>query len=236
MIGILLSVLVGSVPCLAQKPVFVKQGQETTISGQLSIKSHGWQRFFVLQTQIHYSLDLDPLEDGPITRHEIAFYLSGRTEEVERLAGQSVTVAGPLALNGSSPYYWNGTMLQAHRLESASGLVLLAKQKSPDADAWRDGPKTFVAVIKMLPNKMLPQYSLLSVSSQAGPIQGFSCGVNGGGDLLNCSCPDGYEASRVGKVSNGRFVHTSRVDVLQLDIGEDSTRPVTVAAECTRKE
>jgi hypothetical protein len=148
-----------------------------------------------------------------------------------------MTVTGKLNLNPPSPYYWQGTMLQARNLRAKSDKIFVAAKEDQFDLPWPNGPKTFAVAITMSPDKLLPQYSLLPKSNRDIAVPpGFGCGVNGGGDLLNCSCPTGYVGSRTGKVESGQFVPIEVNEVLQLEIGEDATHPIIVAAECTRPE
>ena len=220
-----------------QHITFLKNGVDVTVSGRLAIRGYGWRRFLVIETNRPYKLDFEAEDGGPKIAREIAFYLAGQTEVVEKLRGQEVTVTGKLQLEPSSPYYWQGTMLQARNLEPNSGKVLVATKENQSDLPWPDGPKTFAVAITMFPDKLLPQYALLPKSNRDIAVPpGFGCGVNGGGDLLNCSCPTGYMGSRIGKVESGQFAPIEANEILQLEIGEDATHPITVAAECTRPE
>jgi len=219
---------------LGQQAVVLKGGAAVTVSGHLTIRGYGWQRFLVVETDKPYRLNFDSDDGGPTVVHEIAFYIAGQTDTVESLRGRYVTVTGKLQLNPPSPYYWKGTMLQAQSLRLASGEVLSAAKEAMTILPWPDGPKTFAVAITMRPDKLLPQYALLPTSNKPLAPPGFGCGVNGGGDLLNCTCPKGYAASRTGKIKDGRFLPLKKANVLQLEIGEDATHAVTVAAECTR--
>ncbi|HMH12076.1 MAG TPA: hypothetical protein VK578_03110 [Edaphobacter sp.] len=216
---------------------FLKNGEDITISGRLTIRGYGWRRFLVIETNSPYKLDFDAEDGGPTIAREIAFYLAGQTEVVEKMRRQEVTVTGKLQLNPWSPYYWQGTMLQARNLRLKLGKILTATKENQFDSPWPDGPKTFAVAITMFPNKLLPQYALLPKLNRNATVPlGFGCGVNGGGDLLNCSCPTGYVGSQTGKVENGQFVPLGTSEILQLEIGEDDTHSITVAAECTRSE
>lgn len=224
-----------TVPSLRDEgPDELKNGQEVHLSGRLVMKGYNWNRFFVLQIAKPHKIMFDKEDGGPTDSSQIGFYLSGQTAAVEKHVGEEITVEGKLQLNQTSPYYWEGTMIQAHSVNLGSDTKLLSKPEAQD-QSWPDGPDRFIAIITMLPNRMEPQYSTLkeNVISKAAP-RGFGCGVNGGGDMLNCRCPEGYTGSHTGKIKNGQFIALQSDTVLQPVIGENAKRSVTVAAECIR--
>jgi hypothetical protein len=63
------------------------------------------------------------------------------------------------------------------------------------------------------------------------------CALNGGGDVLNCVCTDGFVAVRGGmQDASGLKLHPVPGGLAQFALHEQALSPVTVQVECARRK
>ena len=64
----------------------------------------------------------------------------------------------------------------------------------------------------------------------------LACGLNGAGDVMNCSCADGFTPTGLGKIDRGRFIMLEKttMNFAQFTIPENLREPISRAVECTK--
>jgi len=218
-------------------------GSQVTVQGRLAIEHRGWSTYLVIKTAAPYRAMFDPNESTPKIVHEIGLTLTWQGEALAAEAGKSVTAGGKVQLEPVSPYYWNGALLVADRVSLADGRVL-----KPMADpVVPGGVKRYLATVTFVPGKFSRMRSAVDLGTNA-PLPDArvdGCSLNGGGDVLNCSCVDGFaptqsgvvpRALTVGEITQLRKANLISADMAQLGIPEDATHPFTVQVVCARKK
>jgi hypothetical protein len=216
-------------------------GAQIELAGTIQLERIGNRTSIVLKTKDAY---LALFDQGTHRRmvHEVEIMLAGQYEALKQHAGQSVSVSGVVQLNAESPYYFNGALIQAKSLRFPDGKVLL-----PVLDSVQPLPVTlerFYALVTFSPNSPNSSdfsYKARTTDGQLLPIgpRYLSCGLNGSGEILNCFCGEGFEATGQGRLEGERFVLKGRPDkewpVANFELPEGLQHPISYAVECTRK-
>jgi len=245
------TILCGAV-CVAQvaplNVVPLVDGATVTIHGQLQIVFRGFRSFFVVKTVTPYRLMFDPSESEPSVVNEIPVLLTGNSEQLGVLKGKQIAVTGKIQLEAVSAYYLNGIFLMADSVQASDGIKIVPKEyKRPVITVSQ-----YMASVTMVPNQWQRRYhawdpaTSLTISTE--DLSG--CGLNGGGDVVNCFCIDGYHATRIGTARPGQKVMLQDVKKQwqdsgllpeqyegygQVGIDEDARQSVVIQVECTRE-
>ncbi len=224
-------------PVLAQNLVILNDGATVKLNGKLEVEHQDNKDFLLVKTFQPYLAVFDPKTDQRKVQ-EVGLSLAGREDELRRHVGQTVWVVGTLQLDGTSPYYYNGTLVLASSVHFASGLTLLPKAETapgaPSADIIQ-----FHVLVTFHPK---PSHFSYIVTGPDGhpltPSENYSsCGLNGAGDVMNCFCPDGFIFTGSGKMTGSQFIMSEKADMdfAQFEIPENMSGPISKAFECTRK-
>jgi hypothetical protein len=185
--------------CSAQSPsaTQVKDGQQLTISGTLSMRPGGRLQFVTVTVPRMYAAGLGNGASGKPTR-DIA--LSGYHDYalLYRHRGEKVTVTGMMQTDEASPYYRDNMSLKATSIRTASGMDLLGTPKQSERVAADVGTYDASAI---LPADLASPWRY-EIGNQPDTRGMFSCSSNGGGDVINCHCADGFHAITASASSN----------------------------------
>ena len=118
--------------------------------------------------------------------------------------GQQVTVQGRLSVDSVTPYYWHATRLEVMSLRLADGTELV--KPVPAAAPPALGVLTYTATAVLPADLAEPwRYRQAGPGRQSLSADGMlSCSSNGGGDVVNCGCAEGFEAKAADAVLGGR--------------------------------
>jgi hypothetical protein len=181
----------------------------------------------------------DSSESEPKIVHQIPVLLNGNDDLLSSFVGRSVTATGKVQLEAVSPYYLNGVFLMADSVNVLEGKTLQQVEFRPISLTV---PK-YMANVTLIPHQYVWKHRVWDpVTSHNLSTQNLSgCGLNGGGDVVNCFCIDGYGPTRIGSAEAG---HKLTLDAVtedfaklgfgQTEIDEDATQPWIIQVECTR--
>ncbi len=219
----------------SQAPVPLHDGQQITISGDLTMEPEGRLQFVTVKTTSSYVpifVDENHNEVQGATLHEIG--LSGYDYRlVYAYRGQQVTVTGKMLTDEATPYFWRGTRLEVASLRTSDGVDLaarpLAKQAVPkDVTSYSAGATLHA-------NLALPwTYQVKGKAVTTGTY--LSCSSNGGGDVVNCFCADGFHPVQAGQLMQGarsKGQIYADMQMAQFDVGDDATE-VHLNVTCSR--
>lgn len=229
--------------CSAQQPeAQLKDGQSFRAHGQLRTQYRGWQRFLLLQLDRPALADFgshSPLK--PVTAIELR--APGEAVTLAEHVGEQVEAAGTLQIDDVSPYFWNGVALLAGTVRLPGGTVLQSERRQPRVPADTD---FYTVTVAMVPHQFewrreahdLETGDLLPDAAIDG------CSLNGGGDVMNCLCIQGFTPVRAGVVpqplpaTRWREIPTSHFalpGMAQFRLPDpDATRPGIVQVACKR--
>jgi len=232
---------------VSPKAIPLIDGAVVTIHGRLTARFQGYKRFLAITTTTPYRLMFDPAESAPTTVHEIPILLEGNNDKLSTLTGKTITATGKVQLEPVSPYYLNGIFLRANSVVLPDGTAITPKEyKAPTISVDR-----YMANITLIPGRERQYKSWDPVTLRSLASQDISgCGLNGGGDVVNCFCITGFHASRIGAAGTGEKLILKDVtaywaetglpadqagDFGQVGIDESARKPVIVEVECTRE-
>jgi hypothetical protein len=225
------------------KSLHLVDGRPFTVTGKLEIQFSGWRSTLLVQTNKSYTADFGEEADTKRVR-EIELNTEGNGNVLAKHAGETITASGHLQLEGVSSYYWNGVMLMADAVTLADGTVLRKpqqKQHQVPADV-----RGFLYTVFMVPKQFTWRHEAVDLRDghQLPDPDVAGCSLNGGADILNCFCADGFIPVRAGVVD--RRVSPANLEripaaelplpgMAQFGIPEDAIRPMTVQVACKRK-
>ncbi len=219
----------------AQEPIPLRDGQQVVLHGTLTMEPAGRLQFVTVKTTGSYV----PVFKGEAgkessgeTLHEIG--LSGYADYALLYAhrGQQVTVSGKMGTDEATPYFWHGTRLQAASIRAADGVGLLGKAGA----TWLAADTGLYRAAVTLPQDLAApwRYSVQGAPTQEGRY--LSCSSNGGGDVVNCFCAQGFhpietKAVVKDKVLQGEVFGDMRM--AQFGVGDDA-RDAELSITCSR--
>ncbi len=219
---------------IAQAPVSLHDGQQVVLHGTLALEPAGRLQFVTLKTTASY-VPIFKEEGGKDvpgeTLHEIS--LAGYADYGLLYAhrGQPVTVTGKLATDDVTPYFWHGTRLQASSILTTGGVDLRGKERgtwiAADLGLYR-------AKVTLSADLAAPwRYSM---EGKPAEEKYLSCSSNGGGDVVNCFCAQGFHpteatASVKDKAWHGQVMGDMRM--AQFGVG-DEARAAELSVTCSR--
>lgn len=214
----------------AQHSIPLLDGQTVILRGSLAMESGGRLQFVTVKTADMYT----PLVQGramePTQEIALSGYQSYRLLYSHR--GQSVTVTGKVMTDDASPYYFHNISLTASSIRLQSGAELLAATA-------RTAPPIAVDVGEYQTSVLLPadptapwQYTAHGIPDDEHQFLG--CSSNGAGDVVNCSCAQGFHPSAAAATSGSTHLHAEVMnDITQTEVGEER-RAVTITVTCSR--
>ncbi len=218
-----------------QSPVPLRDGQQITLTGELTMEPAGRLQFVTVKTHSAY-VPLFPGENRKETRgetlHEIG--LSGYDYALAYAhRGQQVTVTGKLLTDEATPYFWHGTRLEAASLRTSDGDDLTGKSLARPGVPTDLTRYTSTAILHA--DLALPwTYQVKGKTITRGTY--LTCSSNGGGDVVNCFCADGFhpvraESSLLGGHRKGEILPD--MTMAQFEAGDDATE-VHLHVTCSR--
>jgi hypothetical protein len=217
------------------RPQELVDGAKITVEGTLAVEREGYKSFLVVKTGAPYVAVFGP-QDRRVVR-EIWVTLAGENDALRRYIGQTATVSGKVQLEPNSPHYFNGTLILAESVRIGSGVLLVpateAKPAAPPVEL--KGYSVEVTLSK------LGQFSYEGWDANGhslAAVKGLlSCGLSGGGDVVNCACADGFKPRGIGRIESGRFVLTEKATWVfaQFEVPEDGGVEVKRGVGCVRE-
>ena len=210
----------------AGQPVRLKPDQQLTVTGTLTMRPGGRLQNVTVRTAQAYvpvfassvpdhTHEGKPVHEIALADYDYALLYAHR--------GQTVTVTGKLLTDDVSPYYRDGMRLEITQIRTVDGADL-NRDRLKDAPVAADvGTYHAVAV---LPADLAAPWRY-TVDGKPDTHRMFSCSSNGGGDVVNCGCTDGFHATAVspnGSLMDGRT---------QFGVGDDA-RAATLSVTCSR--
>ncbi|MBS1814456.1 MAG: hypothetical protein JSS87_06240 [Acidobacteria bacterium] len=213
----------------------VKDKQHVRVSGVVEIRGGPNKFFYVLKVPRSYTLAFSKEEGGPRLTQEIAFAVPNKLrDQLITHIGEEVTVEGEMWLEPTSPYYWNGNMVQTTAITLANGSVLRTAQREtctkPDED--------YTVRVTIPTTAASWHYEAVQKSTQTKLIGNVaSCSTNGGGDVINCFCAEGFMptslALRSGKRQDEGQIFTD-MSMAQIGIDEDRKATAILTLKCRK--
>ena len=220
-------------------PTPLQDGQQVTITGTLVMEPANRLQFVTVKTAAAFVPVFKGVrgskdEQGEVL-HEIG--LAGYHDYALLYAhrGQTVTVAGGMSTDNASPYFWHGTRLEAKSIRLSGGKDLLGERRAREPIAIDTGSYEATAV---LPGDLSTPW----VYSANGRVEMegrfLSCSSNGGGDVVNCSCADGFHPVSGESLIRGRREKAGLfkdMSFAQFGVGEEQKPPeVRLSVTCSR--
>jgi hypothetical protein len=223
---------------LSQQPRSLIDGAPIQLVGTVGLELRGNNAYIVIKPGQPYTAQFDDTDHRKV--QEIGLTLDGQWDALKALVDQKVSVSGVIQLEPNSPYYLNGTLIEAKSIRLANGTVLI--------------PKPYKAI--ELPASLIQFHSLVTFAPRAserwtfktwddngnllsGSQDYLSCSLNGPGDVMNCFCHAGFAFTATGTVRDGHFTKTTApqdgFDFAQFDIADPVRHSVSEAVECTRQ-
>lgn len=238
--------VLSSVPSLCgQKLERLRDGEPFAVRGRLESRYRGWHRYLIVQLDHGYLADFGR-DVGTKEINELELNVKDGWLALTDYVGKNVEARGTLQIEGVSPYYWNGVMLTAKDVKLEGGLAILPNA-SLNVDPMPAAVTSYIVTIYMKPQQMRwPQDAVdLTTGRQLSQADPGSCGLNGGGDVMNCFCADGLRPIRAGVVKKAYrseewrlvpAVETPLTDMAQFVLEDpDAAAPQTVQFVCQRK-
>jgi hypothetical protein len=220
-------------------PTPLRDGQQVMLTGIVTMEPAGRLQFVTVKTVGAYvpifKGDQSKKEEQREVLHEIA--LGGYSDYALLYAhrGQQVTVTGKMETDNATPYFWRGTRLKASSIQLADGLDLI-RERDLTLDPIAADVGTYEAMV-MLPADLAAPW-VYSANGQPARVGHFlSCSSNGGGDVVNCFCAQGFHALQVESSRNGihqkRQIGSERMALVE--VGEDAVpQTVKITVTCSR--
>ncbi|MGI4755610.1 MAG: hypothetical protein ACRYGF_02040 [Janthinobacterium lividum] len=218
----------------AQQPIGLRNGERVVLQGTLTMEPAGRLQFVTVKTGGSYVpvfKEASGKERSGETLHEIS--LSGYSDYNLLYAhrGQQVTVTGKMMTDEATPYFWHGTRLQVDSILTANGIDLRGTaQKSGvavDVGLYHGG--------LTLPADLAAPWRY-NMEGQPTRERYLSCSSNGGGDVVNCTCAQGFhpiETKSSVKDSATQNQALKDMQVAQFAVGDDA-RAVVLSITCSR--
>lgn len=219
----------------AQQPVPLRDGQRVVLHGTLTMEPAGRLQFVTVKTTGSYL----PIfhegggkESSGETLQEIG--LAGYADYARLYAhrGQQVTVTGKMSTDDATPYFWHGTRLQATGIRSADGVDLRGKAGA----TWIAVDTGLYRAEVMLPADLAAPWRYSFEGKTVGEGTYLSCGSNGGGDVVNCFCAQGFHPMETRSSVGGRPWQgevLNDMHMAQFRVGDDA-RAAELSVTCSR--
>ena len=201
---VFLPVLMTSIPSRAaeaNQPTRLTDGMPFSVRGKLQIKFRGWASYLVVALDHRYLADFGGSEPVlPVTTVELRS--AGNWKRLTPHIGEDVQAEGKLQIDPASPYYWNGVILMAATVQLADGTIL--RPEAFKAAILPSNLERYVVTVTMLPNTVnWPHQAVdLDTGKQVPGEDLDGCALNGGGDVLNCGCVEGFRPVRAAVVAH----------------------------------
>ena len=218
-------------------PTMLRDGQQVTLTGRLTMEPAGRLQFVTVKTEAAYMPvfkgDHGKEQPGELL-HEIG--LAGYHDYTLLYAhrGQPVTVTGKLATDEATPYFFHGTRLQVSSIRLMNGTDLL-QSRGPARESIAADTGTYDAKA-MLPADLAAPWVYSANGQQVEDGRFLSCSSNGGGDVVNCFCAKGFHAVS-GQSNAGGTRAPARVfqdgSTAQFEAGDDK-HTVELSVTCSR--
>ena len=188
-------------PVLVAPQPHIAAGQPFSVKGKLQVRYRGWAIFLTVPLEHRTLADLGSQGAKYVTA--IQLQSEGNWKLLAKHAGEIVEATGELQMgSASSAGYWNGVMLQAESVKLADGSTVQPQAHS--SHEIPDGVGSYMVTVTMQPNHVEWPH----VAVEIGPgtplpdaeVEG--CTLGGVGDVLNCSCSEGFEPVRAGIMAN----------------------------------
>ena len=218
----------------AQAPVPLHDGQQVVLHGILTMEPAGRLQFVTVKTTASYVPVFT--EDGGKevpgeTLHEISLSGYFDYELLYAHRGQEVTVTGKMATDETTPYFWHGTRLQATSIVTMNGVDLRGKERGTQVAA---DVGLYRAEVTLPADLAAPwRYRL---DGRPMTERYLSCSSNGGGDVVNCFCAQGFhptETTSSIKDSVWQSKALSKMKMAQFGVG-DEAREAVLSVMCSR--
>lgn len=235
--------LVGAAGISAQTQLpYLHDGEPFTLRGKLKVVYSGWQRHLVLPLEHPYTADFGS-DEG--TRQVTGIEINpGPYAIVAEHAGEIIEVQGKLQLEGVSPYSWNGVMLMPSAVRLSDGTML---HSEAPLRRVATGTDLYLVTIAMVPHQF--EWRREARDIETGELLPDSavdgCSLNGGGNVVNCTCTQGFIPVRAGIVPHPlpstRWRAIPPADyalpgMAQIALPDpDATHPQIVQIACKRK-
>lgn len=134
------------------------------------------------------------------TVHAIGLSGYNRYDLLYAHRGQPVTVSGRVMTNEASPFYLNNLLLNARsiRLHDGKELIGMPRARTPlavDVGEYRANV--------VLPDDLAEPWRYSAQGHPDTDARFLSCSSNGGGDVVNCSCAEGFRALHAESATKG---------------------------------
>jgi len=200
----------------------LQDGETLEIHGRMRMEPGGRLHHVMVHTPTPYKVGRKTLRAIEMFSYNDYALLYAHKDEV-------VTAKGKVVTESVSPYYKNGLGLKLTSLTLLDGTDLLGAQKdavvAPDTGIYK-GEAT-------LPADLAAPWTY-QIDGKPDTRGLLHCSSNGGGDVVNCTCANGYKASGASAVSEGK---TKPGDLLnpmaQFGVG-DEAKAVTLSVTCAR--
>lgn len=201
---------------------------QVSVTGTLKVEWQGWRRCLFLKTPAPYRLMFDPQESSPRQASEIEITLEGQGDDLAQYAGRTLVANGKLQLEAVSPYYCNGAMIIAKDVSLPNGKSLLARPSDTAVPAS-------IEKYALTPRSNW-RFSAQDASGRSlGAKNMAGCSLNGGGDVLNCFCAEGFKpVSGYSITGRTRDEGEDQGGFFQFGLDEEAKHPVTINVECVR--
>jgi hypothetical protein len=223
---------------LSQKPRSLADGASIQLVGIVGLEPRGNNAYIVIKPAQPYTALFDDTDHRSV--NEIGLTLDGQWDALKAVIGQKVSVSGVIQLEPNSPYYLNGTLIEAKSIRLANGTVLIPKPYKP---VELPASLTMFHSLVMFGPRASERWTYRTWDNNGNLLpdsRGYlSCGLNGPGDVINCYCPAGFAFTATGTISDGHFTKTAEpqdgFDFAQFSIADPVRRSVSEAVECTRQ-
>ncbi len=220
---------------LCQTPVLLHDGQQLTLKGVLTPQPAGRLQFVVVRTTQFYVpvMHYDGADHRGEPTRDIALSDYHDYAQLYAHRGETVTVTGVVSTDPASPYYLQNMRLGIRSIRGTHGENLLRTSSAAARVAVDTG--TYRASALLPADPAAPwQYRVQGGSGNGDAL--LSCSSNGGGDVVNCYCADGFRPTeavmlKAGNQSKGDLFPDG--SLAQFGVGED-TAEVHLSVTCSR--
>jgi hypothetical protein len=205
---------------------------QVNITGTLRVEWRGWRRCLFLKAPAPYRLMFDAQESSPRQVSEIEIMLPGQGDDLVQYAGRTLTANGNLQFDPVSPYYCNGAIIIAKDVSLPNSKSLPARSKDTAVPA---SIEKYVASVILIPRSNWKFSAQNPSGSSLGTQNLAGCSLNGGGDVLNCYCVQGFKPVRGHSITEAVQSEGEDLDgFFQFELDEEAKHQVTINVECVR--
>lgn len=224
------ALLVGCwIAAAGQQPSVLHNGQQITLRGTLVMRPGGRLQFAAVATAGAYiTRDMSRMQTAI---HELGLSGYNRYDMLYAHRGQAVTVRGTVITNDASPYYLRGASVKVSSIRLANGTDVMGSPHATGHIAVDVGQYRASVV---LPADLAQPWQYSAHGAPDTEQQFLSCGSNGGGDVVNCSCAQGFHALHAESSTRGVSTHVfGESQTAQFGVGEQARR-VELSVTCSR--